>query len=621
VDRYYARLLKQAETDEQKLGVKLAFVNVLEETDPALAFGFLRDDIAQDPAYKGHPAVLSKLAQENAQRNNWSRAAELVQQYLETVETPADSYRRLHVLYRIKAGQFDRARQLLEQLPDETVGQKAFIAQQRAQILEQQAATKLGQQYQDLLDQAEEMYTRAISLDPQNSRSLVLRARFYSRTGQMVKAIRDARAAEQLTDASEIQLLLAELLADSGQSSRAESIYRQVLNSNPSQQVYGQLLSLYMNDEDWRRLEQTVAECKKLYPRDPGYDLLLAQSYEIRSGQARNADEARQLARARLQALQSARQTDPDSPAAAVALAQALLDNRMYDQLLRYVRSAPDSQPQLAGNLKLYRGLALAGKGQTEAAEAVFNEFITSAGPRQLQAGVSRIRRSYGRDAEAFLAAAADWVEKRPDDPVLLTTIAGAIVTSPGGKEHSRQAKTYLETALANTQDANLRASAQAILGQTWYNLGEYTKSRDAYLAALKVQPDNITALNNLAYVYAENLDDPTRALPFARRAARLEPENASILDTYAWTLARTGRYEEALAPMERAVRLAGEGSAGLLEYHLGYIHEQLGHLRSAERAYDSALQRQSADAETRQNIQQGLQRVRAELKRQEEQG
>ncbi len=621
VDRYYGRMLKQAESDEQKLGVKLAFVNVLEETDPALAFGFLRDDIANDPAYKDHPAVLSKLARENAQRSNWSRAAQLVQRYLDTVESPSDDFRRLHVLYRIKAGQYDRAEQLLEQLPAETVAEKAFVAQQRAQIFEEQAGMKLGQEYQDLLGKAEELYTKAISLNPQNFRSLVLRAQFYSRTGQTIKAIRDAQAAEQLTDASEVQLLLAELLAASGQTGRAEDIYRQVLTSNPSQQVYGQLLGLYLNDEDWRRLEQTVAECKKLYPKDPGYDLLLAQSYEIRARQARNANEARQLARARLQAIQSARQTAPDSPAAAMAMAQALLDNRMYDQLLEYVQSVSKNTPQLAGNLKLYRGLALAGKGRSDAAKAVYAEFIISAGPRQLQAGVDRIRRSFGRDVDAFLASAAGWVEKRPDDPVLLTTIAGAIVNAPTSKEHSRQAKAYLETALAQTQDANLRATAQAILGQTWYNLGQYTKSRDAYLAALQVQPDNITALNNLAYVYAENLDDPSRALPFARRAARIEPENPSILDTYAWTLARTGRYEEALAPMEQAVRLAAESSAGLLEYHLGYIHEQLGHLRSAQRTYQSALQRESTDAETREKIQQGLSRVQARMKQQEEQG
>ncbi|KKN27310.1 hypothetical protein LCGC14_0865920 [marine sediment metagenome] len=75
------------------------------------------------------------------------------------------------------------------------------------------------------------------------------------------------------------------------------------------------------------------------------------------------------------------------------------------------------------------------------------------------------------------------------------------------------------------------------------------------YEAILARQPNNVAALNNLAWMLREK--DPDRALKLAKRANELESNNPAILDTYGWILHLTGRHAEAKAAIEKAVALA----------------------------------------------------------------
>jgi len=55
------------------------------------------------------------------------------------------------------------------------------------------------------------------------------------------------------------------------------------------------------------------------------------------------------------------------------------------------------------------------------------------------------------------------------------------------------------------------------------------------YESVLEQQPGNAAVMNNLAWTLRES--DRNRALQLAEQAAKLAPENASVLDTYGWIL------------------------------------------------------------------------------------
>jgi predicted Zn-dependent protease len=69
------------------------------------------------------------------------------------------------------------------------------------------------------------------------------------------------------------------------------------------------------------------------------------------------------------------------------------------------------------------------------------------------------------------------------------------------------------------------------------------------------LQPNNATALNNLAWVSAQ-LKDP-KAIDYAEKANRLAPNQPSIMDTLAMLLVEKGDTSRAIQLLRDAVKLA----------------------------------------------------------------
>jgi len=72
------------------------------------------------------------------------------------------------------------------------------------------------------------------------------------------------------------------------------------------------------------------------------------------------------------------------------------------------------------------------------------------------------------------------------------------------------------------------------------------------YNTILQQQPDNIMALNNMAYLLMEK--DVKRALSYAEQAHNKGPDNFAIMDTYGWILVQSGETQKALSILKDAV-------------------------------------------------------------------
>ena len=66
-------------------------------------------------------------------------------------------------------------------------------------------------------------------------------------------------------------------------------------------------------------------------------------------------------------------------------------------------------------------------------------------------------------------------------------------------------------------------------------------------------QPENIVALNNLAWLYS--IEKDRRALEFAKKAYNIKPEDAGIQDTYGWILVQQGKVEEGLRILQKVIK------------------------------------------------------------------
>jgi putative PEP-CTERM system TPR-repeat lipoprotein len=112
-----------------------------------------------------------------------------------------------------------------------------------------------------------------------------------------------------------------------------------------------------------------------------------------------------------------------------------------------------------------------------------------------------------------------------------------------------KELKQYSQ-AISFLQDRNVQVGGSVVndiqIAELAIISNDYELASTQYLAVLKIEPDNIRALNNLAYLLIEQ-GNHQKALQYAKRAAELSPVYPTVLHTYATTLFKTGQFNEAV--------------------------------------------------------------------------
>jgi tetratricopeptide (TPR) repeat protein len=117
---------------------------------------------------------------------------------------------------------------------------------------------------------------------------------------------------------------------------------------------------------------------------------------------------------------------------------------------------------------------------------------------------------------------------------------------------------------------------------------GLQRESLPLYENIVKNQPDNVVALNNLAYMMAEEGRDLDLALTYAQRARQQKPGNLDIADTLGWVYIRKQLSDSAVNVYREIVPKAPNNP--LYHYHLGMALFQKGDKSGAKRSLQTAL-------------------------------
>lgn len=117
---------------------------------------------------------------------------------------------------------------------------------------------------------------------------------------------------------------------------------------------------------------------------------------------------------------------------------------------------------------------------------------------------------------------------------------------------------------------------------------GLQRESLPIYENVVKNQPDNPVALNNLAYMMAEEGRDLDLALTYAQRARQRAPGSLDIADTLGWVYLRKQLSDSALAIYREITQKAPKNP--LYHYHMGVALFQKGDKIGARRSLQTAL-------------------------------
>jgi len=102
------------------------------------------------------------------------------------------------------------------------------------------------------------------------------------------------------------------------------------------------------------------------------------------------------------------------------------------------------------------------------------------------------------------------------------------------------------------------------------------------YERALKINPENIVAMNNYAYLMACNGRNLSKCNTLIKKVIEVEPENPTYLDTYGWVLHKQKKNADAKAVFKKAMLYGGKDNAEVL-LHYAEVLDSLGDKSLAE--------------------------------------
>lgn len=161
-----------------------------------------------------------------------------------------------------------------------------------------------------------------------------------------------------------------------------------------------------------------------------------------------------------------------------------------------------------------------------------------------------------------------------------------------------RLAETQRRKGDVNTSIETFRRASQAAptdprpllqLGLLMDGTGRREQAKPIYEQILKLQPDHPIALNNLAFIKAEEGVDLDEALTMAQRARQKLPDSPNIQDTLGWIYIKKNLSDDAVRVFKALVDKDPTNPS--FHYHYGMALLQKGDRPSAKREFQTAMQ------------------------------
>jgi tetratricopeptide (TPR) repeat protein len=376
------------------------------------------------------------------------------------------------------------------------------------------------------------------------------------------------------------------------------------------------------------KIEECVKDIEKLiqlYPAETRYIGLVGEVYMSNKMYDKAIDAFNRILK-----------IEPNNADALLALAQAYRktgNEKKHDELIQRVFNNKD----IDIDAKIYTIIPYIEKLAKDSTirEEVLKmaDMIVTAHPNNVKATTARADVLYNigkkKEAQAEYEKAISFGEDIPNTVWIQSYILDAeledydhliAITKKGIIKNPKEVFGYFYNAVANQQKKNYKDAADILdkafdlqqknkddiakfssqlklqmliaLGDVNFELKNFERCDSAYEAALEIDPNNATVLNNYAYYLSERDDKLEKAERMSKKSNLLVEGNSAFIDTYAWIMYKMKNYTEALSWMEQAMILIDSQERPDLLIHYGDILSKTGQEAKAVEQWQKAIQK-----------------------------
>ena len=351
----------------------------------------------------------------------------------------------------------------------------------------------------------------------------------------------------------ELNYYLADALTQAGEIGKAIEAYDALesvmgMNEAISMQKYKLYVQLEKPEEAFKEIEKLAAK----YPMEARYQIVLGDLH-LENGEMDKA----------LACYQKANEIDPTDPYYIVSMAnyyEAKGDKEAAEQQIRSALVNEKLDVETKVNILSRYILKLQQTKQgTENANHLFQTLLEQH-PEDIDLKLK------GEDIPEVIRICTACMELFPESPEYYFYLGIAYYQQ---QKYQEALNTYYAGLnIIPKENLPLKSDFYGQIGDIYYQMGQLDQAYKAYDEALKYNDKNVVVLNNYSYFLSLEKKDLKKAERMSAQCIKLEPDNATYLDTYAWIFFVQGNYTLAKIYIESALEKDKTKSAELVDHY-----------------------------------------------------
>jgi len=417
------------------------------------------------------------------------------------------------------------------------------------------------------------LLNEVLDKDPNNQEALLLTGAIYSQSKDF------RRAAEVLEKAAKLggrrsfmaHYYLGRIYRDTGNLSRAERHLKEALKLNPGfVMIYLDLADVYNREG---KTDKAIESYRVLLAQQP-YNFKARGQLLMLLIKEKRVDEA-------LSEFHHFKNIVQNDPVVGLKVAVLCLQVKRYDDALAILKEIASAYPG-QGRIQFDIAIAYEQKGDIDAAIEVLKSIQTEDNELavEIKSRLARLLKEKGQLDQA-IRLLKQGLKDRPDTKEWIIALAD-IYESVNRLSDSEK---IIRKALDRTpDDKDLMLHLAMLLDKE----GRRDKAIDSAKKVLKIDGDNVQALNFLGYTYAEEGINLDKAEAMIKKALTIRPDDPYIMDSLGWVYYKQDKIDKALSYLEKAHRLTAKDP--IIAEHLGDAYMAKGDFHKALQAYQEAI-------------------------------